>query len=211
MKLRTLPKHATRAGFTLIEMLAVILILSILMAVLVTSLSGAREAAKVELSKGRISELGIALGTYEGDIGDYPASHFESGFSSSAGMSNQGIESMVLAIWKPPFDGLGLDDDLLGNMDGDSASSQPLFEILDMWNNPIAYFHRSDYGEIHTYLTEDNETGELIENDVVARKHPVTGRWANHQKFQLISAGSDGLFGTMDDIGNFKMPDPEDE
>ena len=185
------------------------MILSILMAALVTSLAGARDVANEELTQGRITELGIALGTYEGDIGDYPPSHFDAGFSSSGGATNQGIEALVLAIWKAPFDGLGQSDDILGNKDDDAASGQPLLEILDMWNNPIAYFHRSDYGQVHTYLTEDNETGELVENEVVARKHPVTGRWANHQKFQLISAGIDGLFGTADDIGNFKMQEDE--
>ena len=209
MKLRTLPKHASRAGFTMVEMLAVILILSILMAVLVTSLASASDAADEKLTEARITDLAIALGTYEGDVGDYPPSRFGVGFSSSGASTNQGIESLVLEIWKEPFDGLGISDDILGNLDGDSASSQPLLEILDMWGNPLAYFHRSDYGEVQTYLSEDNNTGELVESEVVARKHPVTGRWANHQKFQLISAGLDGLFGTADDLGNFAMPEVE--
>jgi prepilin-type N-terminal cleavage/methylation domain-containing protein len=211
MKLRTNPIRTGTAGFTLVEMLAVILILSILMGVLVTSLVGAKTVAEEQLTEARLSEIAAALGTYEGDMGDYPMSHFTDVVTTTGSAMNQGIEAMVQELWKSPLDGLGLNDDILINIDGDSANSMPLLEIEDLWHNPIAYFHRSDYGKIQTYLTEDAETGELIENEVKARKHPVTGRWANHRKFQLISAGSDGVFGTSDDIGNFKKLELEEE
>jgi prepilin-type N-terminal cleavage/methylation domain-containing protein len=207
MKTRDITKHATQAGFTLIEMLAVILILSILMGVLVTSLMSAEDKAFKKLTSARISNIEAALGNYEGDMDDFPLSHFGDATTSSAAKVNQGSEALVQALWKAPFDGKGLTDDMLGNTDGDSANNEPLFELLDLWGNPIAYFHRTDYKTIQTYLTFDGETGEEIEGEVVARKHPVTGKWANRMKFQLISAGVDGRFGTGDDIGNFKMPD----
>ncbi|MFT4711491.1 MAG: prepilin-type N-terminal cleavage/methylation domain-containing protein [Bacteroidia bacterium] len=204
MKLRTLPNRGTQAGFTLVEILAVIVILSILMSVLVFSLGNAQQTSNAKLTEARMTSIGAALGTYEGDMGDYPMSHFADVSTSSASATNQGIEALVQALWKEPLFGLGLSDDLLANVDGDRANSEPLLEIIDMWGNPIAYFHRTDYGQFQTYMTEDGETGEKVESDVVARRHPVTGRWANHQKFQLISAGEDGRFGTDDDLCNFK-------
>lgn len=201
--------NPTRAGFTLIEMLAVILILSILMGVLLTSMFGARETANEQLTKARLTQIETALGNYEGDNGDYPPSHLDDALSGSGEAMNPGIEALVRTIFGPPHDGLGLSDDLLINVDGDSFKGEQLFELADLWGNPIAYFRRTDYGKTQSYLTFDNQTGEEVENLVTARKHPTTGRWANRQSFQLISAGMDGRFGTDDDLGNFETQEPE--
>ena len=45
------------------------------------------------------------------------------------------------------------------------------------------------------------------ESSVHALKNPVTGQYFQNDKFQLISAGSDGYFGTEDDIANFEIPE----
>lgn len=206
--MRTIPR-GSRAGFTLIEMLAVILILSILMGVLLTSMFGAKQTANEQLTKARLSLIEAALGSYEGETGDYPPSSLDDALASSGAAENRGIEALVATIMKPPFDGLGLSDELLANVDGDTQAGEQLFELVDLWDNPIAYFRRSDYGKSQTYLTFDTATGEEIENEVQARKSPKTGRWANRQTFQLISAGQDGRFGTEDDLGNFEMPEAE--
>jgi type II secretory pathway pseudopilin PulG len=193
----------------LIEMLAVILILSILMGVLLTSMFGASQTANEQLTKARLTQIDAALGNFEGETGDYPPSRFDDALSASGAAQNRGIEALVKTIFAMPYDGLGLSDDLLGNVDGDSAKGEQLFELVDLWGNPIAYFRRTDYGQSQSYLTFDNQTGEEIENEVKARKSAKTGRWANRQSFQLISAGIDGRFGTDDDLGNFEMPEPE--
>jgi len=206
--MRSLPKGRS-AGFTLIEMLAVILILSILMGVLLTSMFGARQTANEQLTKARILQIDAALGSFEGETGDYPPSRLDDALSASGAALNRGIEALVVTIFAPGFDGLGLSDDLLGNVDGDSAKGEQLFELVDLWDNPIAYFRRNDYGQPQTYLSFDTQTGEELEQEVQARKSHKTGRWAKRQSFQLISAGADGHFGTEDDIGNFEMPEPQ--
>ncbi|MDF1797918.1 MAG: prepilin-type N-terminal cleavage/methylation domain-containing protein [Planctomycetota bacterium] len=192
------------AGFTLIEMLAVILILGILTTFLLTTMFGARETANEKLTETRIANIAAAIGNFEGVTGDYPSSSQDDGLAGSGSAFNTGIEALVKAMWSEPHDGFGLDDDFLFNTDGDQASGQPLFELVDMWENPLAYFHRSDYGQKHVYLTID-EAGNEVENQVEARKHPRTGRWANRKTFQLLSAGSDGIFGTSDDLANFDI------
>lgn len=197
----------SQAGFTLVEMLAVLLILSILMGVLLTSMGGAKQSAEASLTSARISEIAAVLGSYEGETGDYPRSTFDDALSASGAEYNRGIEALVLAIYSAPFDGMGLNDDMLGNIDGDSVKGIELFELVDLWGNPLAYFRRSDYGKKQSYLTEEGDTGVDYENEVSARKHPITGRWANRQSFQILSAGIDGIFGTDDDLGNFKMPE----
>lgn len=200
----TLTSVRRRAGFTLVEMLAVLLILSILMGFLVTSMFSARQTGNEKLTQARITTIAAAIGTYEGAEGDYPPSSLDDGLAGSGSARNAGVEALVQALWAQPHDGAGLADDLLANLDGDTSKGEQLFELVDLWGNPLAYFHRSDYGQKHTYLTFDNETGEEVETLVEARKHPTTGRWANRRSFQLISAGIDGVFGTEDDLANFK-------
>lgn len=198
-------KHNPKAGFTLVEILAVLLILSILIGILMTSLFNASESANAKMTATRLEMINEAMSAYERDKGDYPPSTFDGVVGASGTSINRGIEAATRALYAPPFNGKGLSDDLLLNTDGDSLGGEELFELVDMWDNPIAYFRRQDYGKPQAYVTFDGETGVEVENEVQARKHPVTGRWANHQSFQLISAGSDGVFGTEDDIGNFKM------
>lgn len=198
-------KQHKQAGFTLIEILAVLLILSVLMGILMTSLFNAGEAANAKMTRARMSQIETAMKRYETATGDFPKSSFD-GLSGVTGTPmNRGIEAAVHAMFAEPHNGLGMSEDTLDNVDGDSMAGEPLFEFIDMWGNPIAYFRRQDYGKPQTYLTLDGETGEEIDNEVQARKSVKTGRWANAQTFQLISAGADGLFGTEDDLGNFEM------
>ena len=97
------------------------------------------------------------------------------------------------------------------NLDGDDAKKTltkfpraALFELADEWKNPIAYFHRRDYGRRDSYVVEDPDTGEQRESFVGAVTNPTTQRYHNPQSYQLISAGADGQFGTEDDIANFE-------
>jgi len=197
------PTTTPRAGFTLVEMLAVLLILSILMGILVTSMFSATQTGNEKMTEARITTIAAALGNYEGEHGDYPLSSLDDGLAGSGSELNQGIEALTRALMSGPGGGEDWLDDLLLNSDGDTSKGEQLFELVDMWDNPLAYFHRSDYGEKHTYLTVDQESGEEVETAVEARKHPKTGRWANRRSFQLISAGIDGVFGTSDDLANF--------
>lgn len=218
--LRSVARHP-RAGFTLIELLVVILIISILAAVLVTQLGGAEDAARNQQTRQQLAKLSAALISYETDgHGDYPASRFpdEAGVSNDG--TNVGIEALVVALWSNGYEAGGLLDDeadRLQNTDGDSSSraltdfpSRQLFELSDAWDNPLAYIHRRDYdaGEF-AYVTSDPLTGEEIESMVKAHKNPDTGRYYDARSFQLISAGSDGRFGTPDDVTSFKKRDAE--
>ena len=112
-------------------------------------------------------------------------------------------------------DGTGghrLSADELQHTDGErSAKSltdlpvRDLFELVDAWGNPIAYFHHADYGRVDVYETFDPLTGERIESNVQAIVNPKLRRPYENRRFQLISAGPDGVFGTEDDIANFRI------
>ncbi len=62
------------AGFTLVEMLLVVVIISVLAAMVVPRLAGRTEQAKVARAKSDIAAIGLALDLWELDIGSYPAS-----------------------------------------------------------------------------------------------------------------------------------------
>ena len=60
------------AGFTLVELLVVITIISILTALLLPALSGAKAHGRREACKNHLRQIGLALGMYVSDAGRYP-------------------------------------------------------------------------------------------------------------------------------------------
>lgn len=64
-------KRASR-GFTLIELMLVVVIIGILAAMVVPRLAGRTEQAKVARAKSDIASIGLALDLYELDTGNYP-------------------------------------------------------------------------------------------------------------------------------------------
>jgi prepilin-type N-terminal cleavage/methylation domain-containing protein len=205
------------SGFTLIELLAVLVILSILMVVLLPRLAGFGDSAKEKTTASFLVQLSAAIGEYEDRFGDYPPSQFLDKWGTPPNTTNLGAETLVLSMWSPEWTGTTLPEDRFVNTDHDEAKKSlsripkpALLEIRDEWDNPIAYFHRRDYGRADAYVVlGEDEGGE--ESTVRALKNPVTGQYFQHDKFQLISAGADGYFGTEDDIANFDIPDAESQ
>ena len=205
---------ATRRGFTLIEILAVLVILGILSALLITQLTGGREAADIEATRRLLARLEATVEHYEREFGDAPTSRFR----ADEGVANDGLnvggEALVVRLWSNGFEAGGLLEDvadLLVNVDGDRSAgaltdfpSRALFEVPDAWGNPIAYLHRQDYAQAaHEYLTLDPRSGETLRSFVKAFRNEATGRYVRSAGFQLVSAGPDGLFDTEDDVTTF--------
>jgi general secretion pathway protein G len=104
-------------GFTLIEIMVVILILGLLATIVVQSLRGATDKAKVTKTEADISEIKTALDRYYLDNGYYPT-------------SDQGLTALVTA----PTSG-----QIPSNYeDGGYIEKLP----LDPWGTP--YFYQSD-------------------------------------------------------------------
>ncbi|MEQ1891912.1 MAG: type II secretion system protein [Planctomycetota bacterium] len=204
-----------RAGFTLVELLAVILILSILVWALTKGLFEAMSTTKLQTTRQQLAKLGAAAELYQRELGKYPPSSFEPGQEVANDGKNVGIEAFIVALFSKKFEAGGLLEDVrdtLVNTDADTSPRQltdfgtrELLEVPDAWGNPVAYIERSDYSATNRrYLTVDAATNEEVESAPVAYKNARTGQYYSATSFQFISAGEDGRFGTDDDITTFE-------
>ncbi len=205
--------NSARAGFSLIELLAVIVIIGILAAVLIPNITAMLRGMDLDLTRQRIAQIATACKAYESELdnGDYPPTTLPVKDVPDGGGTNRGAEALVVALWSSSDNGYGMGEDSFCNTDQDSSRTQltglgrELYELSDQWGNPIAYFHHADYGEAHVYVTLDPDTGVPIEGPVKALEKPGGGGFYQRLDFQLISAGPDGEFGTGDDLANFEI------
>lgn len=99
-----------RAGFTLVEMLLVLVILAVLAAIVIPKFSGRTQQAKETAAKTQISGFETALDAYEVDTGSYPS-------------GANGLNALV----DPPNN--------VQNWKGPYLKKVP----VDPWNNPYIY------------------------------------------------------------------------
>jgi len=199
-----------RAGFTLLELLGVIVILGILIAFLMPILSNAQKSAKVTSTQIFLQELSAAITEYENEKGDFPASSWKEEWGTPPNLTNIGAEALVIQLYGTKWE-TRLAQDQLCNTDADESKKAlarfqkaALFEIEDAWKNPIAYLHRRDYGQAQAYSMTDGAGVPTGESTFHARMDSQTGGYWNPKGFQLVSAGPDGEFGTDDDIPAWK-------
>lgn len=213
--------RAAQAGLTIIELLVVIGILSMLFVALLPMFGSAEEQEKRTRTIAIMAQAVTAASTYNSQrrFGDYPPDDYRDTSGkleiSAGNMTNVGIESFVFFLNRsdstdPSFPEK---EEWLGNTDGDSAKkpiqkleSKERLELIDAWGNPIAYFHHRNYTREQNYRLSEEE-GDLDEVEVAVQAWKDGTRYFNPTKFQIFSAGPDGIFNTKDDIGgNFRVP-----
>ncbi|HYG75385.1 MAG TPA: prepilin-type N-terminal cleavage/methylation domain-containing protein [Planctomycetota bacterium] len=124
-----------RTGFTLVEMLVVISILTILGGLVLTAISSARRTAKERATEATIKLLEAALMRYETDWQDYPPSEGD-------GEGLRGSENLYqyLRIEKKEGPYITSKDIQLSDVNKNGE-----MEIADAFNRPLLYFHHRDY------------------------------------------------------------------
>ena len=63
-----------RGGFTLVELMIVVVIIGVLAAMVVPRFAGSTDQAKIARAKSDVAAIGVALDLYELNVGSYPES-----------------------------------------------------------------------------------------------------------------------------------------
>ena len=109
--MKNIPRRALKpSGFTLVEMLLVLVILATLAAIVIQKMAGRSQQAKVTAAQSQINSIELALDAFEVDNGYYP---------KSGGLNDLLEQPAGATGWKGPYLKKGVP--------------------LDPWGNPYTY------------------------------------------------------------------------
>ncbi len=195
-------------GFTLIEILVVMGILSLLAVALIPNLVGAGEQRRRAETQVRLQTLKNAIDGYEMRHGFYPPDNFVDPLDkvkATADMVNSGIESLMIFVHQEVGGTTMVDhEDWLTNTDeDDNGTVIPLLErkskveVVDAWGVPFAYFCANAGGFEAVQRIRDQFGAE---GPARAWRNPNSNGYLGARRYQLVSAGPDMEFNTGDDI-----------
>ena len=98
------------SGFTLVEIMLVVIIIGVLAAMVVPRFAGRTEQAKVARAKSDLAAIGLALDLYEMDVGQYPRTLAE----LVANDPPSSLSEAMRAQWNGPYLKKGLPKDPWG-------------------------------------------------------------------------------------------------
>lgn len=134
-------KYRHTAGFTLIELMLVVIIIGVIAAIAVPRLAGNTEKARIAATQQTISSVEASLDNFELNVGRYPT-------------TEEGLQSLIS---RPP--GIGEEDEWAGPY---------MREIpYDAWNRPLIYRYpgeRIDYDIISVGRDGQEGTDDDLSN-----------------------------------------------
>ncbi len=133
---------ASRAkGFTLIEIMVVVVILGVLGALIIPNIIGRPDEARVTAARSDIQQIGNALELYRLDNGQYPS-------------SDQGLDALV--------------EEPAGYPEARNWSSEGYLKRLpiDPWGEPYLYFSEDRSIEVYSFGADRKDGGEGIDADI---------------------------------------------
>jgi general secretion pathway protein G len=131
----------TQGGFTLIEVMVVVVILGILGALIVPNIISRPDEAKVTAARTDIKQIANALELYRLDNGVYPS-------------TDQGLEALV-------SEPTGFPEVKRWNPDGYLAKIP-----VDPWDEPYLYINEGRTFEVYSYGADRQEGGESFDADI---------------------------------------------
>ena len=136
------PSPIPVTGFTLLEVMFVVVILGILGALIIPNFIGRPDEARVTAARIDIQQIANALELYRLDNGYYPS-------------TEQGLQALVS---KPS----GYPEPRRWNQDG-YLKKMP----FDPWDEPYLYFSKDRNMEVYSYGADRKEGGEGIDADIL--------------------------------------------
>ncbi len=129
-------------GFSLIELLVVLIILGLISALVAPKFFGKVDKAKIKAAKAQIELLGAALDTFRLDNGRYP--------TTDEGLNALREKPQGLEDWDGPY--------------------LPKPVPLDSWNRPYIYKCPGEHGDydLFSYGRDGVEGGEKNDKDIVS-------------------------------------------
>ncbi len=130
-----------QSGFTLIEIMVVVVILGVLGALIVPNIIGVPDEARVEAAKSDIQTIGSALEMYRLDNSIYPS-------------TEQGLDALV--------------EEPTGFPEPRKWGPEPYLKKLktDPWDEPYYYISEDRNYEIYSYGADRKEGGEGVDADI---------------------------------------------
>jgi prepilin-type N-terminal cleavage/methylation domain-containing protein len=199
-----------RAGFTLIEMLVVIVIIAILSALVAVAVSRIMDGVRRDATEATIRTIGAACRAYFTASGDYPPSDLQEIGGTGLNDLNNGIEALTACLASERGGGpKHYEGEKIDNLDDDSAGSNitrwrygdlQLREIVDAWGYPLIYFHHRDYEGKNPRVLKYRLSRDAAPVQVRPARNTKTNTYVGPGAFQLWSVGKDGIPGTADDI-----------
>ncbi len=89
------PRRRRQSGFTLVELLLVLVLLGILAALVLPKFTGRTEQARITAAQTQISSFGTALDAYEVDTGSYPR--------GAEGLNSLIAQPADVTNWRGPY------------------------------------------------------------------------------------------------------------
>lgn len=133
--------RASNHGFTLIEIMVVVVILGVLSALIVPNVISRPDEARAAAAKLGVQQIGNALEYYRLDNGFYPS-------------SDQGLEALVSQPSGFPEPKNWNEEGYLGNMPEDP------------WGEPYLYFSEDRSVDVYTFGADRQEGGEGVDADI---------------------------------------------
>ncbi len=141
-RIKHFPSARHASGFTLIEIMVVVVILGILSALIVPNVIGRPDEARVAAARLGVQQIGNAMEYYRLDNGFYPS-------------TDQGIEALV-------SEPSGFPEPKNWSPDGYLKSVPE-----DPWGEPYLYFNEDRQIEVYSFGADRQEGGEGVDADIL--------------------------------------------
>ncbi len=216
------------AGFTLVELLVVVGIIMLLVGISIGVIAGFKKYSEKAVNQAFIDTLEMAIGSYQNDMGVYPASSAQDSYyrywsgcgllyQALIGGENAGIDGRdgegFRLIKAGDIKGPYIDTSKLkSGMEGRSSRQYPVF--LDLYGNPVMYYRfKANATTGGDYIHTENRNNLADREDAISDIRDYAKRGTGvylRSDYLLCTKGPDKLWWPESEFGD-PTENPEDD